>query len=41
MKTKKGCGEWYGKEVEPHISEPAKCGKHGLCPNCKPKGDLE
>ena len=37
LKPKKGCGEWYFKEVEPHLSEPAKCVVHGLCENCKPK----
>ena len=34
MKPKKGCGKWYGKKIEDKVSEPAKCGLHGLCPEC-------
>jgi len=34
---KHGCGKWYGKKIEDKLTEPAKCGVHGLCPACEKK----
>ena len=35
--TSKGCGNWYLESISKNLSEPSKCGTHGLCESCQNK----